>query len=345
MTAGFYVLGGSSVVIENLANQLSKNGVDVTIAAIKYNKVPKKDNYTVTKLPVCNLKKLKGFLDSFDVIHNHHSITNFLALATHTPFIYHYHGAPDIYHNYPIWLSSRARALISVKITHQSFKAIIAVSETGAKEIKPYINTNNVSIVYNGVDTRVFNPQHDGIFREGTPQFLFVGNLSQHKNVKEIVFGLQEVLKTYPNAKLQIIGVGSKYYHLKRLVEEFGLKNEIHMIGFVSDYELPYYYASCDVYVSTSRWENFGMPLLEAMASGKPIVASSIPAHKEILTKSEAGELYKTGDVKDLCNTMIKVYENNKKYTKNCLSFSKRHDWINVADEVLKIYNHVINSS
>ena len=112
----------------------------------------------------------------------------------------------------------------------------------------------------------------------------------------------------------------------------------ISLIGPVSPCHMPFYYASCDVYVTASRNETFGLPLLEAMACGKPVVASSIPAHKELLNKSKAGTTYITGEIKDLSNKAVKTYEESDRYKNNALIFAKEHDWSVVVKRVLKIY-------
>jgi 1,2-diacylglycerol 3-alpha-glucosyltransferase len=197
-------------------------------------------------------------------------------------------------------------------------------------------------VIYNGVDTERFRLGLDERFRKGTPQFLFVGNLYSHKKVEELILGFKELVKAYPKAHLQVVGDGHMYERLKRFVAKLKLEDHVELVGRVRDCELPYYYASCDVYVTASRWELFGLPLLEAMACGKPVVASSIPPHVELLTKSKAGTTYTEGDIDDLCKKMRKIYEESDRYRSNALHFAKEHDWSLVADRVLKIYTKLV---
>jgi len=338
MTAGIYTLAGPSIVIENLADQLGKKGVAVTIGALKFKRVPPNGVYNVRTLPVYNALKLKRFLDNFDVVHSHHPITNYLALISRRPFVYHYHGAP----NFGKGNLFRFSMLLSVKSMNRAFNEVIAVSESGAAELKRYFSLNNVHVIYNGVNTNRFKHGLDERFRKGTPQFLFVGNLYEHKKVEELIFVLRDLIKTYPKAHLQIVGGEYTYAKLQDFIVKLNLQHHVTLIGRVPDSDLPYYYASCDVYITASRYEVCPVPLLEAMACGKHVVASSIPPHVELLTKSKAGTTYTEGDMEGLCKKMIKTYEESDIYKSDALHFAKEHDWSAVADRVLRIYAQIL---
>jgi len=338
MTAGIYALAGPSIVIENLADQLGKRGVDVTIGALMFKRVPPKGAYDISAIPMSNVLKLKKFLDGFDIVHNHHPIMNYLSLITRKPFVYHYHGAP----NFGKGNLFRFSMLSSIKMTGHRFDAVIAVSETGRDELEQYFSLNKVYVIYNGVDTNLFKSELEERFRKGTPQFLFVGNLYAHKMVEELVLAFKKLVKAYPSAHLEIVGGGYTYGKLESLIAELDLFDCVTLVGRVPDFDLPYHYASCDVYVTASRYEVCPLPLLEAMACGKPVVASSILPHIDLLTKSKAGTTYTKGDIGDLCNKMIKTYEESDRYRSDALWFAKEHDWSVVAGRVLKIYTNLV---
>jgi len=337
MMSGNYPLAGSSIVIENLADKLGKKGLDVTIGALHFKRIPPKGNYNVRTIKLHNISKLKRFLNSFDILHSHHPLTNYLALFSCKPFVYHYHGAP----NYGKGSLFRFSMLLSIKIMKHAFDAVISVSESGARELNRYFGLNDVDVIYNGVDTERFKLGLEEKYRKGSPQFLFVGNLYAHKNVEELILAMKEVVKEYPKTHLQIVGMGSAYTILENHIRDLHLHDHVTLVGRVSDFDLPYYYASCDMYVTASRYEVCPVPLLEAMACGKPIVASSIPPHVELLTKSKAGITYCKGDIEDLCKKMVKTYEETDKFRSNALNFAKEHDWSKVADRILRIYTQL----
>jgi len=339
MTTGIYALAGPSIVIENLADQLCKKGVEVTIGALIFKRTPPNGAYSVSTIPVYNISKLRRFLDNFNIVHNHHPIMNYLDLISHIPFIYHYHGAP----NFGKGNLFRFSMFSSVKITSHRFDAVIAVSETGNAELKKFLDPNKMHVIYNGVDTRLFRPGVEGLFRKGTPQCLFVGNLYDYKKVDEVILAFKKLIKKYPMAHLQIVGEGAAHAKLKNLVGRLNVQDSVSFVGVVPHNNLTPYYASCDVYVTASRCEQFPLPLLEAWACGKPVVASSIRSHEELLSASKAGKIYKVGDVQDLCATITAVYEHKDEFKCNALQFAKEHDWSVVADQITGIYTEILS--
>ena len=325
--------------MERLGNKLAEADYDVTIAALMFKSPPSEGLYDVAKLPIGNLLKLKSFLKQFDVIHNHHPMTNYLALISNRPFIYHCHGVPDSGKG----AFYRLNMLPSIKLIQHRLDSIIAISDVGGKELAQHFGTNKIRVLYNGVDTAVFKPYLEQKFKKGSPQLLFVGNLYEHKNVEELFFALKLLTKKYPNIHLQIVGAADdRNKKLKQLISKLKLEHHVQLVGRVSRFDLPHYYASCDVYVTASRWELFGLPLLEAMACGKPIVASSISAHEELLTKSKAGALYTIGNLDSFSKTLIDIYEKRESYDSNAINFAKEHDWSIVTTKLLKIYDQIM---
>lgn len=336
MSAGFYGTGGFSTVMEKLADRLVETGHEVTIGALLFRHFPLKGAYEVVTIPVGNVLRLRRFLDDFDVVHNHHPITNYLAWVSRKPFIYHYHGAPSFGRGCLFRLSM----ISSIKLTKHAFDAVIAASESGAVELKQYFDFDNVHVVYNGVDTRLFKPGLEEKFRKGKPQFLFVGNLYEHKNVEELILAMKELIKIYPKAHLQIVGTGHAYAKLGSLVHALNIQENVSFCGFVIHDKLFSYYASCDVYVTASSCEQFPLPLVEAWACSKPVVASAIPSHLELIHNSGAGVSYRPGDIKMLVEKMKYAYENGSHYIDNALRFAHDNDWTRVAEKVLKSYSN-----
>ena len=106
--------------------------------------------------------------------------------------------------------------------------------------------------------------------------------------------------------------VGASYYNsyfkkLKSIIEE----SDIIFTNRVEDRELPLYYAACDVYATCSLWEGFNLPLVEAQACGKPVVAFDIGPHREVVKN---GILVKKGDVKEFSEKLVEILKN--KYRK-----------------------------
>jgi len=340
MSAGLYDISGFSTVMEKLAGKLVERDHEVTIGALFFRSFPLKGGYEVVTIPVGNILKLRRFLGDFDVVHNHHPITNYLALVSRNPFAYHYHGAP----NFGKGSVLRYNMLLSIKLTSHLYDAVIAVSKTAASELRRYFNFNNLNVISNGVDIDRFKIGLEEKYRKGTPQLLFVGNLYKHKMVKELIFAMKELVKSFSKAYLQIVGEGEMFNELKGLIVRHKLDDHIGLVGRVDDCDLPFYYASCDVYVTASRWELFGLPLLEAMACGKPVIASAIPAHMELLDESQAGLIYAEGDIGNLNSKIVECFEKAERFKKNAIRFANKHDWSQVADKLIRLYDRIISN-
>lgn len=335
--AGRYKVAGFSTVMEKLADALIDKGHDVTIAAFNFQSFPSPGKYGVNQISFWNLLKLRNYLESFDIIHSHHAITNYLAFICNKTFIFHCHGAPNFGRDYIYRLS----LLTSLKLTSNRLTRVIVVSEVGRRDLVHYLKLNRVDLIYNGVDTKIFNPNINPKFRKGRPQFLFVGNLYVHKNVAELLFAFKKLLKQYPDAHLEIIGLGLTYKKLKKIITRLNIFKNVTLGGRVTDSDLPSHYTSSDVYVTASQYEVCPVPLLESMACGKPIVASSILPHVDLLNKSNAGKIYSKGNIDDLATKMIDAYEQSEKYAENAILFAKKHDWSCLADKLVNIYKKI----
>ncbi len=114
---------------------------------------------------------------------------------------------------------------------------------------------------------------------------LFVGTLEPRKNLPVLVRAFREVLRE-TGSRLQLVIAGQKGWltdDLFALVKESGLTESVHFTGYVSDDELRALYSSCKAFVYPSLYEGFGLPPLEAMACGAPVIASRIPSITEVV--------------------------------------------------------------
>lgn len=134
------------------------------------------------------------------------------------------------------------------------------------------------------------------------PFLLYVGRLSPHKGIHLLIDSFKIVQKTYPKAKLVIVGKHTFSSYSKKL-RKMASGNVIFK-GFVADKDLSAYYSACDVYTTASLWEGFDMPVAEANFMGKPVVAFDAGSHKEVLKK---GILVPKGDVKKFAEAIIEI--------------------------------------
>jgi glycosyltransferase involved in cell wall biosynthesis len=170
------------------------------------------------------------------------------------------------------------------------------------------INWNRVVEIPNGVDAEKFQPREreralmkrHGL--EGKTVVLFVGNLQPFKGLHILI----DALSGIEDEKIVLLIVGSGYGErkYKNLVKDKGLEERVIFAGPKSqDDDLPYYYNLCDFLVLPStRSESSGLVVLEAMASGKPVIVSSLPGPSQLIEEGRDGLIARVNDVEDLKN-------------------------------------------
>ena len=198
-------------------------------------------------------------------------------------------------------------------------------------------------VIYNGVDTKFFNPSLEQPYRKGSPQLLFVSVLRKYKKTVDLINAIPELLKMYPKAHLQIVGNGEDFSRLQNIIKEKNLGKNIEMTGRIDDEELRLRYASCDMYVSASTNEHCPVPTFEAMACGRPLVLSELESHMEIINVSKAGLTFSFSNNHDLCQKIINVYENKEVFGKDALKFVQNHSLQEFSKRVEEIYNKILN--
>jgi glycosyltransferase involved in cell wall biosynthesis len=177
---------------------------------------------------------------------------------------------------------------------------ILAVSKFTRNEIVRIYGTpaEKISVVYNAIDER-FRRGHAGAadremmihrYQVTYPFVLYAGNIKPHKNVNRIIEAFS-ALKTelekdgsYPDLKLMIIGDElSKHQDLRRTVIKGAVQNDVRFLGFVPIDVLRVFYDLAKVFVFPSLYEGFGLPPLEAMAHGTPVIASNVTSLPEVV--------------------------------------------------------------
>lgn len=228
--------------------------------------------------------------------------------------------------------------------------AVIAVSEFTRKEILHFYPdcSKKIHVIWNGIDEFLgvsFSQQDKTRVRQkyGLPSeyLLYVGTIEPRKNLILLLKTLS-VLRKENNIKLLIIGqrgwLSAEFY---KTLEDLNLKDSVVMPGFVSGEDLPYIYHMAGLFVFPSIYEGFGLPPLEAMACGAPVLAASIPVMHEVL-----------GDCPEYCDPAAQAEEwalkitellSNRNLLNNMASRGLMHankfSWHETASRTLQTYN------
>ena len=171
---------------------------------------------------------------------------------------------------------------------------ILTVSETSKADILRYcdVPADRIIVVYNAIDERFATPPDDEAvarvrerYRLDGPFALYVGNIKPHKNLERLIDAFDLVRRGgFERLELLIIGDQiSKYPRLRRAVDQHKLHKHVRFLGFVADDTLAALYRLATVFVFPSLYEGFGLPPLEAMASGTPVVTSNRSSLPEVV--------------------------------------------------------------
>ena len=242
--------------------------------------------------------------------------------------------------------------------------AVIAVSETTKRDIENLIGIPPAQIhrVYNGLDPGFFASEN-GIDAEQKqrileryqiqyPFLLYAGNIRPHKNVPRLVEAfavVRDQLSAHPVYKdLRLIIIGdtiSQYPSVRQAVIKSRVENVVRFLGFVPFETLRYFYEAATAFVFVSRYEGFGLPPLEAMACGTPVVASNVSSLPEVL--GDAAVQVNPANVFEIARGITEVLldESLRSALVRCgHERASRFSWERSAREVLAIYHEACST-
>jgi glycosyltransferase involved in cell wall biosynthesis len=231
---------------------------------------------------------------------------------------------------------------------------IISVSKTVANALKYYygIDKSRIEVIPNGVDPYVFKPEIDTSdlkIQHSLDKYnsiiLCLARISPYKGQFALVKAIKNVVKAKADVVLLLVGPISDiayYNEIQKFIFQNNLKNNVVFTGKVSKQLIPKYYALADVFVLPSIAEASPLALLEAMSSGKAIVASSIPQNRELAIHGDEMLYVNPNDIDALSRTILAILEDKSlkvKLGKNARrTVVEFYDWDIIASKILDLY-------
>ncbi|MCL2615722.1 MAG: glycosyltransferase family 4 protein [Dehalococcoidia bacterium] len=219
----------------------------------------------------------------------------------------------------------------------------IAVSEMAKQYASAHVRGEFI-VIPNGVDLCHFNPQVLPMpgFDDGKINILFVGRLEMRKGVKYLLSAYARLKKEYPNIRLIIVGPGVTLRKRYEWLVRFKHLKDVVFTGGVSYDELPRYYQTADIFCAPATGkESFGIVLLEAMALGKPIVASSNPGYASVVKHEEQALMVPPHSSVALAEALRRLIDDKALCARMgaCgLKTVQQYDWPVVARRILDYY-------
>jgi len=231
-----------------------------------------------------------------------------------------------------------------IKRLYKKADKIIAISH-GIKDSlhEDYnININKIQVIYNPQNNKLIQNSNTKKlifeFKKEYKYFITLGRLIKPKDHKTMIEAFHIVTQTYPYSNLIILGDGELKSDIKSLINKLNLTDKVILLGFVKN---PFdYLKKADIFVFSSKFEGFGNVLVEAMASGLPVISTDCPSGPaEILENGKYGILTKVENKKELAKAMINMLDTDRyNYFQNkSIERAKDFDITIVAKEYLEI--------
>ena len=354
--------GGVTVHVSQLARELCRSGHEVQVLAPHSpsrecqdrdllvplgRSVPLPSGGSIARVSLSwwLARKVRALLERerYDVIHLHEPMAPILPLTvleySNTVNVGTFHACHNRQHLYRV-------SHPVIKRWHQRLHGSIAVSQAARR----YVNSTfpgDYEIIPNGIDVDHFSqraapwPQ----YRDGKTNIIFVGRLEKRKGLRYLLEAYGRLKWDIPDLRLLVVGPGNPdkdSYHV------LGSQNlqDVEFLGRVPYDDLPRYYASADIFCSPATGaESFGIVLLEAMAAGKPVVASDIEGYRSVMRHGQEGLHFQNKNVESLAGaleTLIRDPEMRREMGQRGRSTAERHRWQVVAERVEQYYESCI---
>jgi glycosyltransferase involved in cell wall biosynthesis len=372
--------GGIEKHMYELARELVRQGVDVTVVTGRINDLPgeeRLDGIDIRRVPCAafrapllyppplvlsplfyfHLKRLDEEL-GFDLIHLHNrfffdfNMASVYARLKKKPFIMTAHN-PRPKHVRSLagtlgvaydWLVGRWPFILADRV--------IAVSDWAKHDIAKYgVDRSKIVTIHNGINLDAYRPSGGERVREkysvgDGKMLLFVGRMVPQKGVRYLLDAMPIVLESHPGTKLVLVGRGSLYDELRRQARELGLDGDAVFSGYMEEEELKEAYGACDLFVLPSTVEPFGIVIVEAMASGKPVVCTDSGGVREIVDDGISGFVVPSRSPGALAERISALLSDARLRSdmgrRGRETVESRFDWRRIALETKRLYEEVL---
>ena len=227
------------------------------------------------------------------------------------------------------------------KAIWRNASALIACSSGLKERALKFSPIANIEVITNGVDTEKFKPvkRNDS----NSLKLITVGRLSETKRVDILIDAVERIKNEGIDVHFTIVGDGQQRNSLEQQIVNKKLPDMIKITGFVKADDMPQYYSRSDLYVSATMQEGMSNAMLEAMASGLPIVTTQCEGVDELI--GDNGVIIEQATGSSMAEAIMGVVENDGRYEKMSVAARKKAEqfnWSNVAERYMECYHNVI---
>lgn len=347
---------------------LNKSGFKIDIACnfqkkfpaskIKFINKSHQIDFHRTPLKFQNLKAIKQLKklikkENYDIVHTHTPVASVVVRLAckklrnkglkvfYTAHGFHFFkGAPLInwlvYYPIEKWLSKYTDLLITMNkedynLSKSKFKAKCAEYISGV-----------------GIDLQKFKPQTPELKKTLRKKYgynkndfimTYVAELSHRKHQDLLIEVVKDAKKRIPNLKLLLVGIGDKYSEYKVLISDFALCEYVNLLGYRSD--VANLMKLSDLSISSSRHEGLPVNVMEAMASGLPLIVSNCRGNRDLVVNNVNGYVVEIEEESQYIEAILKMYnsiETREKFSKASLSMIKKYSLDKILERIKELY-------
>jgi glycosyltransferase involved in cell wall biosynthesis len=328
---GYYEVGGFKTVVDNLSKFLKMYGIDVTVAA----RVVKVDPPEYVNLVKLRPEDLPQEGRHYDIIHIHTSYPYTKIAVEHKlpNVVFTWHGyTPTIY------VPGIRNKIINIVLKYAYKKLlpktryITSVSNYANKQLIDLFGIVG-KVIPNGVDLELFKRCYRDLrSRDRYPVILNLTAYNDFKGRDLLIRSFKVIKRKYGKAILLAVGINYNSFY-----------NDIINLEYMPYDKLSQIYCESDFYLLTSKHESFGLPIVEAFATGTPVIAyDRDDARREHILSSGAGLLFK--DDESLLQAVDQILDSWESYSSRGIEYAKRFDWRDIARRYIALYEEVLKN-
>ena len=313
-----------------MSKYLTALGVEVTVAARVVRIEPPKYVNLIRLKP----EDLPAEGKHYDVIHIHTSYPYTKVAVEHNirNLVFTWHGyAPTIY------VPSIRNKIINLGLRYAyrrllpKIRFITSVSNYANNQLSRLFGVSG-RVVPNGIDLELFKPCPEEERKGDSEHYPVVLNLTSYNNLKGrdiLIKSFKTIKRKYSKAILIAKGIN------------YNLDGVINLSGYMPYEEIPKLYCKASFYLLTSKWESFGLPIIEAFATGTPVIAyNRDDARREHILSSGGGLLFNGNE--SLLKAVDTVLSNWNTYSLKGIEYARKFDWRSMARKYLNVYEEVL---
>lgn len=357
--------GGVNDHVRHLARQLSNSGhqtrifapasrADIDFDSARFYRIgtpiaiPANDSVARITLSFHLANRVAAIIEEerFDVLHFHEPLMPALPMTmlrmstTANVGTFHAFARSNLGYYY-------GRPLLKPYLQH--LHGSIAVSEPARAFVTRYFPGIQPRVIPNGVDTTVYRRGQTPIrhLRDELVNILFVGRLEKRKGLGDLLRAFRFMQARVPRSRLIIVGDGPLRGRVESYVARHRLPNVV-MAGYVPESVKPRYYNSADIFCAPATGaESFGVVLIEALATGLPVVATEVPGYMSVLEPGKDSLTVEPKNWRELGASLVilaRDAELRRRLGDYGLQKAQRYSWQAVASEVLEVYDDAIKN-